>query len=131
MKDLSTSVLFGLLVLCLSPSVSFGEEPKSPDEKSVIFRTDIFSRNTDGYHTYRIPAMVITDKGTLLLFVEGRKNSRRDGGDIDMLVKRSEDYGRTWSEQMVLLDEGPGRVGNPCAIVERDGKTVHLLFTRV
>ena len=43
----------------------------------------------------KIPIMI---KGTLLLFGEGRKNSRRDGGDIDMLLKRSEDSGRTWSK---------------------------------
>ena len=112
MKYLPAGVLVGLLGLGLSASVSAGEE-------GIGFRTDIFLRHKDGYHTYRIPTMVVTTKGTVLLFCEGRKNSRRDGGDIDMLLKRSEDGGRTWSEQMVLLDEGGGRVGNSCAIVER------------
>jgi len=47
-----------------------------------------------------------------------------------MLLVRSEDGGRSWGEPRVLLDEGPGRVGNPCAILERDTDVVHLLFTR-
>ena len=34
-------------------------------------------------------------------------------------ILESEDGGRTWSNQIVLRDEGPGRVGNPCVIVER------------
>jgi sialidase-1 len=126
MKDLSIYVVLGLLWLGLSASTYTAEAA----DKGILLRKEVFAKGVDGYNTYRIPTMVVTAKGTLLLFVEGRKNSRRDSGDIDMLLKRSEDGGKTWSKQMVLLDEGPGRVGNSCAIVERNGKTVHLLFTR-
>jgi len=125
MKILSTGVLSALLWLALGAAAPGAET-------GADFRTDAFVGQQDGYHTYRIPAMVITAKGTVLLFCEGRKNSRRDGGDIDQLMKRSEDGGRTWSKQVVIHEEGgnaPIRVGNSCCIVERDGKTVHLLFT--
>lgn len=126
MKNLSTGVLFGFLWLGLIASASAGEE-------GIDFRSDIFIRHRDGYHTYRIPTMVVTAKGTVLLFCEGRKASRKDGGDVDLLMKRSEDGGRTWSKQVLIHEEGgdaPIRVGNPCAIAQRDGKSVHLLFTR-
>ena len=42
--------------------------------------TDLFVRGKDGYHTYRIPAMVTSTNGTLLAFCEGRKNSGGDSG---------------------------------------------------
>ena len=103
------------------------------EDEDVVLRKDIFSRKTDGYHTYRIPTMVVTAKGTILVFVEGRKTHRGDHGDVDLLMKRSEDGGRTWSKQVRIHEEGGNaliRVGNPCPIVEKDGKTVHLLFTR-
>ncbi len=103
------------------------------NEEGIVFRKDIFSRHEDGYHTYRIPTLVMTPKGTLLLFCEGRKKSRRDAGDVDLLMTRSDDGGRTWSKHRLIHEEGgeaPIRVGNPCPIVERDGKIVHLLFTR-
>jgi len=109
MKNLSTVVFLGLLWLGMSASASAAED-------GIDFRADICTRKEGGYHTYRIPTMVVTAKGTVLLFFEGRKDGRRDMGNVDQLMKRSEDGGRTWSEQTVLLDEGTGRVGNPSAI---------------
>jgi sialidase-1 len=111
------------LLLVLSVSAAGG----------VDFRKDVFVRGADGYHTHRIPTMVVTARGTVLLFCEGRKTSRRDFGDVDLIMKRSDDGGKTWSAQVLIHEEGRNakiRVGNPCPIVERDGKTVHLLFTR-
>ncbi len=42
---------------------------------------DLFISGQDGYHTYRIPAIIVTQKGTILAFCEGRKGSRSDTGD--------------------------------------------------
>src|SRR5690606_25351907 len=64
--------------------------------------TPVFARGQGDYHTYRIPAIVVTTNGTVLAFCEGRKNSASDSGDIDLLLKRSIDGGKTWSEAQVL-----------------------------
>jgi len=58
-------------------------------------RQDVFIAGQDGYHTYRIPSLITTTNGTLLAFCEGRKTSRSDTGDIDLLLKRSTDGGKT------------------------------------
>ena len=58
----------------------------------------IFVSGLDGYHTYRIPATIVSQKGTILAFCEGRKNSPRDHGDIEFVLKRSFDNGNTWIE---------------------------------
>jgi sialidase-1 len=119
-------------ILTISMALWLGD-PVCNAEDGLLFRKDIFTRHQDGYHTYRIPTMVITAKGTVLLFCEGRKKSRRDHGDVDLLLRRSEDGGKTWLKTTLIHEEGgdaPIRVGNPCPIIERDGKTVHLLFTR-
>ena len=60
-------------------------------------RQDLFVGGAGGYHTYRIPALVVTTKGTVLAFCEGRKTSAEDEGNIDLLLKRSQDSGRNWS----------------------------------
>jgi sialidase-1 len=89
----------------------------------------LFISGQDGYHTYRIPALAVTTQGTVLAFCEGRQLGRGDSGDIDMLVKRSADQGRTWSAQQVIWDDAGNTCGNPCAVVDRDTGTIWLLMT--
>jgi sialidase-1 len=91
----------------------------------------LFASGKDGYHTYRIPALAVTAKGTVLAFCEGRKTSASDRGDIDLMYKRSTDGGLTWSPMMLLHEEGGDAkivIGNPCVVV--DGDSVVLVFTR-
>ena len=83
----------------------------------------------NGYHTYRIPAVVVTGKGTLLAFCEGRKRGRGDSSDIDMLLKRSTDGGRSWSEQKVVWDDAENTCGNPCPVVDERTGHIWLLMT--
>ena len=91
--------------------------------------TDAFVSGADGYHTYRIPALLVTSKGTLLAFCEGRKGGRSDTGDIDLLVKRSADGGRTWSRQQIVWDDGANTCGNPCPVVDRTTGAIWLPMT--
>jgi sialidase-1 len=93
-------------------------------------RVDAFVSGKEGYHTFRIPAAVVTPKGTLLAFCEGRKHGRGDSGDIDLVLKRSLDHGRTWRPLQVLADDGPDTVGNPCPVVDRSTGTVWLTLTK-
>ncbi len=90
---------------------------------------DVFVAGQGGYHTYRIPALIVTRNQTLLAFCEGRKHSRSDTGDIDLLLKRSTDAGRTWSEAQVVWDDGPNTCGNPCPVVDETTGTIWLLLT--
>jgi len=90
---------------------------------------DVYTSGRDGYHTYRIPAIVVTKAGTVLAFAEGRKNSKGDSGDIDMFVKRSTDGGLTWSAQQLVWDDGENTCGNPCAVVDQTTGTIWLLMT--
>ena len=92
-------------------------------------KTKLFIKGADGYHTYRIPSLVVTKKGTLLAFCEGRKGGRGDSGNIDMMLKRSEDGGATWSGRQIVWDDGANTCGNPCPVVDRTTGTIWLLMT--
>jgi sialidase-1 len=91
--------------------------------------TAVFTAGADGYHTYRIPALIATPKSTLFAFAEARKAGRGDAGNIDLVLKRSTDGGKTWSPQEVLWDDGENTCGNPCPIIDRDTGTIWLLLT--
>jgi len=91
--------------------------------------TDVYVSGKDGYHTYRIPAIVVTTNGTVLAFCEGRKNSRSDTGDIDLLVKRSTDGGQTWGAQQLIWSDGENTCGNPSPVVDQITGVVWLLMT--
>jgi sialidase-1 len=97
---------------------------------ALSMEVDVYTAGQDGYHTYRIPAIVATKKNTLLAFAEGRRAGSGDAGDIDTLVKRSRDGGQTWSKAITVADLGTDTVGNPAPVLDRKTGVVWLLFTR-
>lgn len=116
----SVRIVATLFLVATSPVVATPPQPS---------HTDLFVSGEGGYHTYRIPSLVATTDGTLLAFCEGRKHSHADSGDIDMLVRRSTDHGRTWSEPEVVWDDGENTCGNPCPVVDRSTGTIWLTMT--
>jgi sialidase-1 len=77
----------------------------------------------DGVHTYRIPGIVATDKGTLLAVYDIRyRNSRDLPGDVDVGLSRSTDGGRTWAPMQVIMDMGAPHenngVGDPAILFD-------------
>ena len=68
--------------------------------------------------------------GTLLAFAEARREGAGDAGDIDLVLKRSEDGGVSWSPLQVVGDNGPNTFGNPCPVVDRTTGTIWLLTTQ-
>lgn len=99
------------------------------NENESVREIEVFRSGKGGYHTYRIPSVVVTRNGTLLAFCEGRKGSRSDTGNIDVLQRRSTDGGLHWSEPTVLWDDGDNTCGNPCAVVDHTTGTVWMLLT--
>ncbi len=93
-------------------------------------QVEVFRSGQDGYNTYRIPALVVSKKGTLLAFCEGRRGGSGDSGDIDLLLKRSLDGGKTWSSAKVVADLGTDTIGNPAPVVDRKSGEILLLLTR-
>lgn len=95
-----------------------------------IEQTNLFTHGQDGYHTYRIPALIVSAQGTILAFCEGRKHGRGDAGEIDIVLKRSSDGGQTWSEMQLVVSEDGMTCGNPCPVVDRSTGTIWLPFCK-
>jgi sialidase-1 len=86
-----------------------------------------FTSGTEGYDTFRIPALVRTGRGTIIAFAEGRGRSASDTGNIDVVARRSTDGGRTWGALQVVAEAGTNTQGNPAPVVDpRTGRIVLL-----
>ncbi len=110
----------------------------------VLEKIDLFEANTLGYTVYHIPGVLVTAKGTVLAWCEARKKGS-DWDAIDILLRRSTDGGKTFSEPVnVAAVPGPKAknpfslklkfvntndvtYNNPVLIADRNG-TVHFLF---
>ncbi|HEY6170132.1 MAG TPA: sialidase family protein, partial [Verrucomicrobiae bacterium] len=108
-------------------------------------KLDLFKLGENpAYKIYHIPGIVVTAKGTVLAWCEARKKGG-DWDDINILLRRSTDDGKTWSAPKNIADvPGPKMknpfslrmknvdpkdvtYNNPVLIADRDG-TVHMLF---
>ncbi|GGS40572.1 sialidase family protein [Streptomyces violaceus] len=84
-------------------------------EQQVLFKAS----QDPGYACFRIPAIVRTTTGTLLAFAEGRVLNCGDAADIDIVLKRSTDGGRTWGPLQVVTEGAGDTHGNPAPVVDR------------
>ena len=97
------------------------------EKKESIEKTVLWEQGTGKYNNYRIPSLIVTQKGTLLAFCEGREGG--DSGNIDLLLKRSEDDGKTWSNEQVVWNDGSNTCGNPCPVVDDTTGRIWLWMT--
>ena len=125
------------LVLLILPLAARAAAP-------FLEKLDLFTAGEGGYKVYHIPGIVVTAKGSVLAWCEARRKGG-DWDDIHILLRRSTDDGKTWSEPKSIVDvPGPKAknpfslrmknvdpadvtYNNPVLIADRDG-TVHMLF---
>jgi len=107
--------------------------------RADVTNVTVYKARQDGYHTFRIPVIVLAANGDLLAFAEGRKKSAADHGDIDIVLKRSSDGGQSWGPLELAQDETSDPtakvwIGNPTPVVdETDPKhpgRIWLVFSR-
>lgn len=63
-----------------------------------------FTTGTEGYACFKIPALLSTSSGLLLAFAEARKPDCSDFALTELVMKRSTDRGRTWSDLQVVVE---------------------------
>ncbi|MFN3849343.1 MAG: exo-alpha-sialidase [Spirosomataceae bacterium] len=99
--------LFNLLLLIL---------PQNPQESTV------FENGEGNYKCFRIPAIIKAKNGDLLAFAEARRENCGDYGDVEIVLKRSSDNGKTWSNMTVVADFGDKQAGNPAPVLDLTDK---------
>jgi sialidase-1 len=123
-------VIFAYIAATFFVAAGLATPARAEEQLELV---DVFTSGSDGYHTFRIPALVVTTKGTLLAFCEGRKASKSDNGDIDLVLRRSIDDGKSWQPMQLVHEEGGTAkitIGNPCPVVDRKTGTIWLPICR-
>ena len=87
----------------------------------------LFEKPTEEFFQFRIPGLVITEKGVLFACCECRRycEGNHDWSMIDLRVKRSADQGKTW-ETVHTVESGGNTMNNPVLITR--GEEVHFLY---
>ncbi|MEO8712563.1 MAG: sialidase family protein, partial [Parafilimonas sp.] len=78
----------------------------------------VFVSGTQGDTSFRIPAIIKSPDGTLLAFCEARVHSAADFGDVNIVLKRSADNGKTWSSLQTVVDNDTLQAGNCAPVVD-------------
>jgi sialidase-1 len=92
----------------------------SPESSTVFQRGERYG--------YRIPAVVVSQKGTIMAFAE-RRIGLHDHAQNDIVLRRSSDGGRSWGPEQVLKDDGGDSLNDPCAAVLASSRIL-LRYTR-
>lgn len=98
--------------------------------ENQYYEIDLFGNGDHGIANYRIPSLVTTNQGTVLAVCDARVDRAGDlPNNIDLVIRRSEDNGTTWSEQKTIVDY-PGQEGggDPCMIVDKITGKVWLFY---
>ncbi|MGB7160234.1 MAG: sialidase family protein [Tepidisphaeraceae bacterium] len=119
------------LTVLLHACLARADTPHPGDPPGFTQQT-VFQSGQGGYLFYRIPSAVVTTKGTVLVFAEGRRTPwgpHADSGEINIVMRRSTDSAKSFDAQQVVWADGSNTCGNPCAVVDETTGTVILLMT--
>jgi sialidase-1 len=91
--------------------------------------TNLWNAGIGGYAIYRIPGIVVTKNGTVLAYAAARRTLGSDWADTDIVVRRSIDGGRTFSDSQRVAGM-QGTTDNPTAIADQSNGAVYMVFQR-
>ncbi|MEO8564121.1 MAG: exo-alpha-sialidase, partial [bacterium] len=113
-----------------APSTATPTAASATAPPPVFQRIKLEQSGDAGVHTYRIPALAVANDGTLIAAFDARNDSKGDlPGNIDVMVRRSRDLGRSWSAARRVVDFDAGRGGGDASLlVDRTTGRVFLFY---
>jgi len=127
MKKIFTSLIL-ITVISLSAQNKVHEIAEG-----VIFHQDLFNTSmVKGVSCFRIPSIVTAPNGNLVAAIDERVPSCGDlkwSKDINIVMRRSTDNGKTWSNIETIIDFPLGKsASDPSMIVDRNTKEIFLFY---
>jgi len=126
-----------IMIILLMPIIlSNSHENNLPNDKKQVQKQwqssdqDLFVAGKDNVFEYRIPSIITTNKGTLIAVCDARADKPGDApNNIDVVMKKSYDNGKTWSELIVIADfPGNDAAADASMVVDRQTGTIWLAY---
>ena len=128
MKDTFPAPAAVIIAVLLAPCNGTYEPPTA---QPFFEKINLFEAGTDGYAHYRVPAITVSAKGTVLVFAEARKSARGDWGTQDIVMRRSDDGGRTWDPPRVIAHVEGEIQQNPVAFAQDLAKPGEVTYNNI
>lgn len=127
MRKYAIPLIVSVCLSALSPLPAMADDGPETTAAPLFESTDLATAG-DGAHTWRIPALEVLDDGTLIAAYDRRTENASDlPGDLDVMVRRSSDQGRTWTDPQVVVDYDDGvGAGDPSLLVDRETGRIFL-----
>lgn len=119
-----------LMAICFLTTNEAGD--KSLQSRVILYpqSVDLFVRGGNGIFLYRIPALAVTTKGTILALCDARIEKGDDlPNNIDLVLRRSFDMGETWTPSKKIANF-PGRegAGDASLLVDCETGTIWVFY---
>jgi sialidase-1 len=96
-----------------------------------LFETvTVFPLSPKNRPNYRIPALAVAPNKDLLLFAEKRNDGIGDVGNHDLVLARSQDHGRTWGKEELILDDGERTSTDSTICLDAERGRIYLFFLK-
>lgn len=106
-------------------AAAFAKAPQKPMRDANLV---LWQGGEGGYATYRIPGIVVTERGTVLAYAAARRTTRSDWADTNIVMRRSVDGGKSFAPSVRIAGDGHGTTDNPVAVVDKRAHTVLMLY---
>jgi len=102
-------------------------------QKSDLKFYEVFSKSQNSkVSCYRIPSIITTDKGTIIAAADERVfscNDLKSNRDINIVIRTSNDEGKSWSSINRLVDYPFGEsASDPSMIFDKKRKQIYLFY---
>lgn len=102
----------------------------APAAEPLFETTLVFPNAPQNKPNYRIPSIIQAPNGDILVICERRNDGPGDIGNHDIVMKRSIDKGKTWSEEQTIFDDANRVCTDITTGIEREARKLWLFFLR-
>lgn len=111
--------------------------PLPSERLKLLADTQVFVAGKDDTHTYRIPSIITAMNGDLIAACDARRDNAGDlihfgSRNIDIVVKRSTDNGKTWGPMETVADYPKGEGGtDPSMVLDRTTGDIFMFYSYI